>query len=212
MSSLTPLALVRRIEYALLDPQLSRADVEQGCASAVLRDAYSVIVKPHYVELAHKLVKDAGVKTASIVGFPHGGSSTATKMYETQDIIQRGVEEITMVLNIGALRDNDDLHVHNDIAIVVRTARGRPVTVILEMGLLSEQEAARACKIVDSAGGSFVQTYTGFDAGRISLDHIRFLHTVTGRLQIKAQNPSHSFKTALEMIEAGASRVVMPHV
>jgi deoxyribose-phosphate aldolase len=211
MSNLTPLALVRRIEYALLDPQLARDDIEQGCASAVMRDAYSVIVKPHYVELVHKLVKDAGIKTASIVGFPHGGSSTATKMYETQDIVQRGAEEITMVLNIGALRDNDDLHVHNDIGIVVRTARGRPVTVILEMGLLTEQEVARACKIADSAGANYVQTYTGFDAGRISLDHVRFLRTVSGHLQIKAHNPSHSFKTALEMIEAGAARVVIPH-
>ncbi len=211
MSNLTPLALVRRIDYALLDPQLARADVEEGCSSAVMRDAHSVLVKPHYVELAHRLVKEAGVKTASIVGFPHGGSSTATKMYETQDIIQRGAEEITMVLNIGALRDNDDLLVHNDIAIVVRTARGRPITVILEMGLLTEPEISRACQIADSAGASFVQTYTGFDAGRISLDHIRYLRTVTGRLKIKAQNPSHSFKTALDMIEAGASRVVMPH-
>ncbi len=212
MSTLTPLALVRRIEYALLDPQLARADIEQGCATAVSRDAYAVIVKPHYVELVHKLVRDAGIKTASVVGFPHGGSSTATKMYETQDIIQRGAEEITMVMNLGALRDGDELHVHNDIAVVVRTARGRPVTVVLEMGLLTEEEITRAAKIVDSAGATFVQTYTGFDAGRISLDHVRFLRMVSGHLQIKSHPISPSFKAAMDMLEAGAARVIFPNI
>lgn len=211
MSSLTPLALVRRTEYVLLDPMIGRAEVEDGCAAAIKSDAYSVIAKPHYVELVRKLVKEAGIKTASVVGFPHGGSTTATKMYETQDIVQRGVEEITMVMNLGALRDHEDLLVHNDIATVVRTARGRPVTVVIEMGLLTNEEIRRACKIADAAGATGVQTCTGFAGPKLTLEDIRILRMACGRLHIKALCDSRSSKSALELIEAGALRVVVPH-
>ena len=105
MSELIPLALVRKIEYALLEPAMNRQEVETGCAQAIAYDSYAVLVKPHYVELARKILKESGIKVASVVGFPHGGVTTATKMYETQDIVQRGAEEISMVVNLGALRD-----------------------------------------------------------------------------------------------------------
>lgn len=207
MSSLLPLRLVRKIEYALLEPQCNREQVEAGCAEAISYDCYAVVVKPHYVELAHKLLKETGLKTAAVVGFPHGGNSTATKMFETQDVIQRGADEITMALNIGALRDHDDLLVRNDIATVVRTARGRPVTVIIETHLLEEEETARACKIADEAGAAFVQTGTGFSTASVTVEDLWLMRRST-RLQIKAAGMINSLEKAIEMLESGATRIV----
>ncbi len=209
MTVLTPLALVRKLEYSLLEPQRSRAEIEAGCVAAVSADCYAVIVKPHYVEFARKVLKDSGVKVASVVGFPHGSASTATKMYATADIYQRGADEIVMVMNLGALRDGDDLVVHNDIATVVRTARGRPVTVIVELVLLDEDERERACKIADSAGASFLQTGTGFASVDITPADLGLVRIASPRLQIIAAGGITSLDDAISMIEVGASRVVM---
>ena len=208
MTTLMPLALVRKIDYALLDPLLARQEIEAGCAAAVQYDCFSVIVKPHYVEFARKLLKDTGVKTASVVGFPHGGVTTASKMYETQDMVQRGADEIYMVLNLGALRDREDLLVHNDIATVVRTARGRPITVILESALLDDEETQRACKIADAAGAAFIQTSTGFGTEDTTPEDVRSLRACP-RVQIKAAGGIDSLKEAMAMLEAGAARVII---
>jgi deoxyribose-phosphate aldolase len=209
MSSWIPLALVRKIEYALLEPQLNRQDIESACEDALRYDCYAVIVKPHYVELVHKLLKDTHIKTASVVGFPHGSVTTASKMYETQDMVQRGAEEISMALNIGALRDHEDLLVHNDIATVVRTARGRPVTVVFEDCLMTDEEKDRACKIADKAGASFIQTSTLSMAVAVTGFEIQFLRAASPRVQVKAAGEIDSLDMALQMLEAGAARVVV---
>lgn len=211
MSSLVPLALVRRIEYALLDPELGRADVEAGCAEAVRYDCYAVVVKPHYIEFARKCLKDSGIKVISVVGFPHGGSTTATKMYETQDLIQRGADEIAMALNLGALRDCEDLLVRNDIATVVKTARGRPVTVMVEDAFLSDEEKTRACKTIDAAGATAVQVGTGATRFSVSPTDLQPFRA-SPRLQLKAAGRIDSLDRALEILEAGATRIVASHL
>ncbi len=212
MSTWMPLALVRKLEYALLEPQYDRQDVEAGCDEAVRYDSYCVLVKEQYIELARKLLKDTHVKTASVVGYPHGSATTATKMYETQDIVQRGAEEISMVINLGLLRDHEDLLVHNDIATVVRTARGRPVTVILEAALLTAEERERACKIADQSGANFIQTATCSAPASVTAADVYSLRSVSPRVQIKACGGIDSIEMALDMIGAGAFRVVAGHL
>jgi deoxyribose-phosphate aldolase len=208
MLNLMPLELVRKIEYALLEPQLSRAEVEAGCAAAVQSDCIAVVVKPHYIELACKVLKDTPVKVVAVVGFPHGGVTTATKMYETQDVLQRGADEIAMVINIGALRDGEDLVVRNDIAGVVKTARGHPITVILEAPLLTDEEKTRGCKIAEAAKATFIQTATGF-AGSAMVADVRLLSAAYPNLKVKAAGGIATLDAAREMIGAGAARVVV---
>ncbi len=209
MSGLIPLALVRKIEYALLSPLPARAEIEAACGAAARADCYAVVVKPHYVELARKLLKDTGVKTISVTGSSHGGTTTATKMYETQDLYQRGADEISLVINLGALRDHDDLLVHNDIATVVRTARGRPITVVLEASVLTAEEQSRACRIADKAGATFVQTCTGAMDVPVTPDDVRLLREASPRLQVKAAGQILDLETAAQMLEAGAARVLV---
>jgi deoxyribose-phosphate aldolase len=209
---LVPVPLLRRLELALLAPQLARAEVEAGCAAAIKYDCLAVIVKPAYIEVARKALKETRIKVVSVIGFPHGGASAATKMYETQDILQRGAEEIAMVINVGALRDREDLIVRNDITGVVKTSRGNPVTVILETGMLTDEEKVRGCKIAEAAKAAFVQNMTGFCSGLTSPADIQILRAACPELKTKAAGDIESLDAALAMIGAGAERIVLSQI
>jgi len=209
---LTPVPLIRRLELALLAPQLARAEIEVGCAAAIQYDCVAVFVKPHYVEVARKALKDTHIPVIAVVGFPHGGVTTATKMYETQDLCQRGADELAMVINLGALRDHDDLAVRNDIAGVVKTARGKPITVILETPRLTDEEKTRACKIAEAAKASFVQTATGFAPNPVLAADVQLLRATCPDLKVRAAGGIETQAAALEMIGAGAERVVVTDV
>jgi deoxyribose-phosphate aldolase len=209
---LTPVPLIRRLELALLAPQLARAEIEAGCAAAIQYDCVAVFVKPHYVEVARKALKDTHIPVIAVVGFPHGSVTTATKMYETQDLCQRGADELAMVINLGALRDHDDLAVRNDIAGVVKTARGKPITVILETPLLTDEEKTRACKIAEAAQASFVQTATGFAPNPVLAADVQLLRATCPDLKVRAAGGIATQAAALEMIGAGAERVVVTDV
>ncbi|MCL4488021.1 MAG: deoxyribose-phosphate aldolase [Chloroflexi bacterium] len=204
---MTPFELAQRIDFSLVGPEVSRYEVEQGCELAKRLRLYAVVVKPHYVELARKVIKEGRVKIVSVVGFPHGGVTTAVKMVEARDVLQRGADEIDMVINIGALRDNDALVVKNDIAIVAKTARSHPVKVILETGFLSEEEIVRGCKLAEDAGASFVATSSGYGPGGATAEDLRIMRNTLGpTMQIKAAGIT-SWQIALLAVESGVARI-----
>jgi deoxyribose-phosphate aldolase len=204
---MVPLEFVRKIDHLLTEPQVSRAEVEAGCQIAVRCDCYAVVVKPHYVEFARKLLKDTSVKIIAVVGFPHGGASTATKMFETQDVLQRGADEVEMVINIGALRDREDLVVKNDIMSVVNVARGHPITVVLETCYLNDEEKTRACTIADAAKATAVETSSDFCLPGASGSEIQFLRAALKNMPVIAAGGIATSQAAREMLQAGAARV-----
>ena len=206
MPNLMPLELIRRVDHLLLEPQLSRQEIEAGCEIAVRLDCYAVVVKPHYIELARKLLKETRVKVISVVGFPHGSVTTATKMFETQDVLNRGADEVEMVINIGALRDGEDLAVKNDILSVVKVARGHPITVILETGYLTDEEKTRGCKIAQVAGASSIKTGTDFALPTATVGDVQLLRTIP-EIKVIAAGGITRRHTAQQMIEAGAARI-----
>jgi deoxyribose-phosphate aldolase len=206
MPSLMPIELVRRVDHLLLEPQLSRLEIETGCDIAVRLDCYAVVVKPHYIEFVRKLLKETRVKVVSVVGFPHGSVTTATKMFETQDVLQRGADEVEMVVNIGALRDGEDLVVKNDILSVVKVARGHPIAVILETGYLTDEEKTRGCRIAQVAGASSIKTGTDFALPTVTVGDVQLLHTIP-EIKVIAAGGIARRHTAQQMIEAGAVRI-----
>ncbi len=206
MTNLMPIELVRKVDHLLLEPQLSRKEIEAGCQVAVRLDCYAVVVKPHYIELTRRLLKETRVKTVSVVGFPHGSVTTATKMFETQDVLQRGADEVEMVVNIGALRDGEDLVVKNDILSVVKVARGHPITVILETGYLTDEEKTRGCKIAQVAGASSIKTGTDFALPTATVGDVQLLRTIP-EIKVIAAGGIARRHTAQQMIEAGAVRI-----
>lgn len=205
MPELTPRELAQKIEYLLIDEQLNRLEIESGCHYAVQHECHAVVVQPHYVAVARRILKETHVKTIALIGSPRGGTTTATKMYETQDVLQRGADEIALVMNYAALRDREDLIAQNDIASVVQTARGRPVTVVLE-NFLTVEEKARACKIAERAKAAFVQTSLGEMDAEMTLANVKILRVASnvpligaGRIDTRAR--------ADALIAAGAARV-----
>lgn len=197
------------IDHTLLKADASREEIESLCKEAREHEFATVCVNPSRIEDCTKLLKNSGVKIATVVGFPLGASNKEVKAFESQDAINKGAEEIDMVINIGALKDGDFNLVKEDIEGVVAVAKGKAlVKVIIETALLSKEEKIKACELTMAAGADYVKTSTGFSSGGASLEDIELMKSIVGdKVKIKASGGIRDYKTAKAMIEAGASRL-----
>lgn len=211
------LSLAQMIDHTLLRADASASEVQKLCEEAKHFGFYSVCVQPSFVSLAQSVlgssaVKICTVKICTVVGFPLGVNETQVKSFEAKVAVDEGADELDMVLNIGALKSEKAELVYADIAAVVDAAQGRPVKVILETCLLTEAEKVAACHLAEKAGAQFVKTSTGFAAEGAKLEDIRLMHQcVGGRLGVKASGGIRTRAQALEMIQAGATRLGTSH-
>jgi deoxyribose-phosphate aldolase len=207
--SLTPAQLATFIDHAQLKPETSLAQIKQLCAEALEYKFFSVCVNGCWVAAAYQLLDDSDVKVTGVVGFPFGTMTSDTKRFETEAAIDDGAHEIDMVLNIARLKAGDDKYVLREIIDVVEAADERTVKVILETCLLTDEEKIRACHIVVESGAQFVKTSTGFNAGGgATIADVKLLRETVGpKFGVKASGGIRDAKTALAMIEAGATRL-----
>jgi deoxyribose-phosphate aldolase len=148
----------------------------------------------------------------AVVGFPHGGHTTETKVQETRQALARGAEEVDMVLNIGALRQRDLAAAFYDIRAVVEAAEGRPVKVILETGYLDDGQKRLACRLAARAGAAYVKTGTGFGPKGATVADVALLRrTVSRRLGVKAAGGIRTYQDALALLQAGADLLGTSH-
>lgn len=204
-----PQHLAKYIDHTLLKPESTEKDILQLCLEAKTYRFKAVCVNPYYVPTAAKALEGTDVQVATVVGFPLGSTSTFAKVCETKEAILNGATEIDMVLNIGALKSKKELDVYHDINSVVKAASGKAlVKVILETGLLTDEEKRLACRIAKEAGADFVKTSTGFGPGGATVEDVRLLRETVGEtMGVKASGGIRDAKTALAMIEAGANRI-----
>lgn len=202
-------AIAPLIDHTLLKPAATAEQIRQLCAEAREFGFASVCVNPTWVELASSELRDSGVRTCTVVGFPLGATFPEAKAAETRMAIDRGASEIDMVLNVGALKSGLDAEVECDIAAVVREAHPDAIVkVILETGLLDEEEIVRACRLSRRAGADFVKTSTGFGPGGATVEHVGLMRRTVGRaMGVKASGGIGSRKDAAQMIAAGATRL-----
>ena len=196
-------------DHTVLKAYTKREVVEAMCDEAIKYNAASVCVNPIHVALVKEKLKGTGIKTCCVIGFPLGANTTATKAFETRDAIGNGVEELDMVINIGALRDGDNETVYQDIKGVVDAAAGKAVVkVIIETGYLTNEEIVTASELCVKAGADFVKTSTGFSPGVATVEDVRLIKkTVGNAAKIKASAGIKTQERALMMIEAGADRL-----
>lgn len=195
------------IDHTLLAPEADRAAVKALCSDARARSIGHVCVNPRYVAECRELLRGSGVGVCSVVGFPLGATLTEVKALEARRVVELGADEVDMVLNIGALRNGEDFLVREDISAVV-SAAGVTTKVILETGLLSEDEKRRGCAAAAEAGARFVKTSTGFSRGGATLEDVRLLRAAVGeRLGVKAAGGIRTWDSARGFIEAGATRI-----
>jgi deoxyribose-phosphate aldolase len=200
--------LAKTIDHSLLRPELTEADVAAGCELAARYHVASVCVKPCHVKLAKKLLADSDVAVGTVVGFPHGNSTMATKVFETQEAVAAGATEIDMVINIGALRSGQADYVRNEIRAVVNAAHPQAIVkVILENAYLTHAEKVLGCQLVEEAGADFVKTSTGFAPTGATVEDIALMRATVGpQVQVKAAHGVRTLDQLLAMIDAGATR------
>jgi deoxyribose-phosphate aldolase len=195
------------IDHSLLRPELLEEQVRAGCELAATYQVASVCCRPADVPLAAKLLAGSGVAVGTVVAFPHGSSTTSTKVFETRDARANGATEIDMVLNIGWLRSGELDRVHADIAAVVEAADGAVVKVILENAYLTDEQKVAACKVVEAAGGHYVKTSTGYAPSGATLEDLRLMRaTVSPHVKVKAAGGVRTLDALADVIDAGADR------
>jgi deoxyribose-phosphate aldolase len=184
---------------------MTERDVEEAARIALRWGVRALVVKPCHVPLAARLLADSGVKVVTVIGFPHGGQTTETKVYETRQAVERGAQEVDMVINIGALRQGQMTAVFYEIRAVVEAAAGRPVKVILENTYLTDVQKRLACRLTDHAGAAYVKTSTGFAPhGATATDVALMRRTVRRSVGVKAAGGIRTYTDAIALLQVGA--------
>lgn len=202
-------SIASMIDHTLLKPDATAEQVKKICMEAREYKFASVCVNTYHVALVSKLLSESGVKTCCVVGFPLGAMTTRAKMEETKEAIENGANEIDMVINVGALKSGDYDYVKKDIEALVNVVRGKAILkVIIETCLLTDEEKVKACTLSKIAGADFVKTSTGFSTGGATVEDIMLMRQTVGpTLGVKASGAVKDYKTALAMINAGATRI-----
>jgi deoxyribose-phosphate aldolase len=197
------------IDHSLLKPDATHAQIEQLCKEGRKYNFATVCVNPVWVKLCKELLAGVTVKICTVSGFPLGASKPEVKAKEAEMAIKDGADEIDMVMNVGAFKGGDFRLVEEDIK-AVRSAIGKDkiLKVIIETGLLTNDEKAKATQLVKSCGADFVKTSTGFVYGGATVEDVRLLRKIAGNnMGVKASGGIRDYQTAKSLIEAGAKRI-----
>jgi deoxyribose-phosphate aldolase len=212
---------VKRIDHAVLQPTHTDDDVRAACAFCAELGVASVCVKPSHVALALECLRNSTVLVSTVIGFPHGGTTTETKVAEAQLACRQGAREIDMVANVGKVLGGDWSYVEQDIRAVVDAARqgGAITKVIFETGLLPDDETKiRLCQVSEVAGAAFVKTSTGFGMVKRSdgtmvatgaTEHdVRLMREHCGpAVEVKASGGIRGYEDARRFVDLGAARL-----
>lgn len=200
------------IDHTLLKPEATQDQIEKLCQEAKQYDFASVCVNPYWVPFCKEELKDSDVKVCTVIGFPLGVTSSASKAFETAHAIEQGADEVDMVMNIGELLAGHDQAVQKDIEAVVQAAQGKIVKVILETCLLNDAQIERACSLCVKAKADFVKTSTGFNSAGANTHVVEVMkQAVKGQAKVKAAGGVRNQADMDAMIVAGADRIGTSH-
>jgi deoxyribose-phosphate aldolase len=202
--------VAKTIDHSLLRPELDDKFIEDGCKLAAEYQVASVCVKPADVIRSVELLAGTGVAVGTVIGFPHGGTTTEVKVFEAQQALRSGATELDMVINIGALRSGRDAYVKEEIAAIVNIAHaaGAIVKVIMENAYLDDDQKVRGCRLAEAAGADFVKTSTGFaPTGATHEDLALMRRTVSAKVGVKAAGGVRTLDGLLAVMELGVTRI-----
>ncbi|MDR1327226.1 MAG: deoxyribose-phosphate aldolase [Heliobacteriaceae bacterium] len=203
--------LNKSIEQTLLRPDATEKDYERLFEEARKHKFFGVCIHPAYIKQAKRALRGSGVKIVTVIGFPFGANAGGVKAYETAMAVGDGADEIDMVMNISAMKDKKYSYILDEFKKVKKACRTKPLKVIIETDLLTQDEIVEACKLCIKGKVNFVKTSTGYvkDGKGATVDNIRLIAQILEghRPKIKASGGIRDKKTAAAMIEAGASRI-----
>ncbi|WP_071393548.1 deoxyribose-phosphate aldolase [Bacillus tuaregi] len=198
------------IDHTLLKPDAREQEIINLIEEAKQYKFASVCINPYWVPLAAEKLQGSDVKVCTVIGFPLGSTTTAVKVFEAEEAIQKGAQEIDMVINIGLLKAGEDAKVEADIKAVADATHGNKalLKVIIETCLLTEDEKIRACQAAVKAGADFVKTSTGFSIGGATVEDVALMRKIVGEAcGVKASGGVRNKTDLDQMVAAGANRI-----
>lgn len=199
--------ILNKVDHTLLNPAATWDEIKAVCDDGIKYKTASVCIPASYVKAAKEYVGD-GLKICTVIGFPNGYSTTATKCFETRDAILNGADEIDMVINIGWLKDKRYDDILDEIKLIKAECNGKILKVIIETCLLTDEEKIKMCEIVSASGADFIKTSTGFSVGGATREDIAlFAENVADHVKIKAAGGISTLTDAENFVDLGASRL-----
>ena len=202
--------ILATVDHTLLKPESTWAQIQQICDDAITYQTATVCIPASYVARCKAYMQEKGssVGVCTVIGFPTGYSTTAAKVFEAADAVKNGADEVDMVINIGMLKDGHDDEVLAEINAIKAACAGKPLKVIIETCLLSEDEKIRMCGIVSRSDADFIKTSTGFSTAGATFEDVALMakHMAPGK-GIKAAGGISSLEDAERFLELGATRL-----
>ncbi len=202
--------IAKYIDHTILKPTTLVSDIEQLCAEAKQYHFAAVCVPPNFVKKAKSLVAGSEVKVATVIGFPFGYSAVEAKIAEILLAIVDGADELDVVINISAIKNNDWIYLANEINHImpIIRAKNKVVKIIIESGILTKDEIIKCCEIYGLAGIDYLKTSTGYAEKGATVEAVKLFRThLPDQVQIKASGGIRDYQFAKELIDAGATRL-----
>ena len=199
--------ILKHVDHTLLTQTATWDEIKQICDDAIKYKTASVCIPPSYVKQAKEYVGDR-MAVCTVIGFPNGYMTTATKEFETKDAISNGADEIDMVINIGHLKDRRLELIEDEIRTLKRACGSKILKVIIETCLLTDEEKIIMCELVTKAGADYIKTSTGFSTAGATFDDVKLFSEHVGEgVRIKAAGGIASLDDAVKFLELGADRL-----
>lgn len=196
------------IDNTLLKADARREEIKALCEESIKFDFKSVCVNPVFIKDSKEFLKGSDVLVCTVIGFPLGSMTKEAKVFECKDAIEKGADEIDMVINISKLKDHQDDYVRDEIKDIKEACGNHTLKVIIECCLLNDEEKVRACLLAKEAGADFVKTSTGFSKWGAKLEDVILMRkTVGAEMGVKAAGGVRTHEEMVEMIENGATRI-----
>ncbi len=200
-------SILKRVDHTLLTPTATWDQIKTLCDEGVRFETASVCIPPRYIKRANDYV-GKNLKLTTVIGFPNGYCTPEVKVFETEDAIRDGADEIDMVINLGLAKAGDWEGVLQEIKAVKASCKGRILKVIVEACLLTQEEKVAVCRVVSMSGADYIKTSTGFSTGGATVEDVKlFRERISPDVRIKAAGGIRTFEQAQALIEAGADRI-----
>jgi len=202
-----PRTVLKHVDHTLLRPDATREEIQTLCREALEYGCASVCIHSYRISDAYEVLLGA-IPICTVVGFPLGANTMAAKLYEAKNAISLGAQEVDMVANIGAFKDGRLKEVEDEIAVIREALGGRILKVIIEACLLTDEEKALMCRVIENGGGHYVKTSTGFGAGGATEHDVKLLvRESAGRLKVKAAGGIRTYEDMERFLSLGADRL-----
>ena len=201
--------IAKMIDHSLLNPLLTDAELEAGCRLARDYDVASVCIKPYFLKRCSELLAGSSVAASTVIGFPHGGNTTAIKLAEAEQALRDGGTELDMVVNVGKVLGDDWAYVRQDMEAVVQAAHqaGAIVKVIFENCYLQDKHKIRLCGVCAELGADFAKTSTGYGTGGATIEDLKLMRAhLPASVQVKAAGGVRTLDGLLEVRSLGVAR------